>query len=61
MDLQLQNDVGIMVTMEDDMTQPSTTTEASTKVLPRPKIVQGKNINKKMLPKNKSKYNFQRF
>jgi hypothetical protein len=41
MDLQLQNDVGIMVTMEDDMTQPSTTTEASTKVLPRPKIVQG--------------------
>jgi len=31
-----------IVTMEDSVTQPSTTTEASTKILPRPKNTTGK-------------------
>ena len=41
-----------MVTMEDDITQPSATTEVSMEVLPRPIIQKS--------TRNKSRSNFQR-
>ena len=53
MDSQCENNVGAKVIIENDMTQPSTTTKISTKVLPRPKIMRENHQQENVAQKQK--------